>query len=115
MTRLVLNDLTQESPGKIVCLFWESDQTMECSGEPTAQGAVCEEGADHSSGQEWEPAAYRGAGPEGPGVNASVCGALVPKGLIGSCSSSLSLKALHHEDPLISPRCFHPGLVFHYH
>lgn len=64
MTRLFLNDLTQESPGKIVSLFWESDQTMESSGEPTTRGAVFEEGADHSSGQEWELAAYRGAGPE---------------------------------------------------
>lgn len=74
----------------------------------------CRKGAEHSSGHEQALAAHRRAGPEGPRANASVCGALVPKGLMGSCSSSLALKTLYHGDPPTSLRYFHPGLVFHY-
>lgn len=42
-------------------------------------------------------------------------GSKVPESLMSSWSFSLSLKTLRCGDPLISPRYFHAGLVFHYH
>lgn len=79
LTRLFLNHLTQESPDKIVRLFWESDQAMESSGEPTTPGAAFGEGAYHSSSREQALAAHRRGGPEGPGANASVCRGVDPR------------------------------------
>lgn len=87
LTRLGLKDLT---PGKIICLFWESADST----RSRTHSSRCRKGAEHSSGHEQALAAHRRAGPEGPRANASVCGALVPKGLMGSCSSSLALKTL---------------------
>lgn len=47
-------------------------------------------------------------------MEVSVC-SKVPESLMRSWSFSLSLKTLRRGDPLISPRCFYAGLVFHYH